>query len=87
MPRDTPPVFVNNDRQWDSMCEMSKSMPLRLCISVKNGILENHDQDLNREDTATVNREDISTEESVDSVSSKWSSSLFHCLQKTLQSS
>ncbi|KAJ4878467.1 hypothetical protein Rs2_43485 [Raphanus sativus] len=58
MPKDTPPVFVNNDRQWDSMCEMCKSMPLRLCISVKNGILGNHDQGFNHEDTATVNPED-----------------------------
>ncbi|KAH0924086.1 LOW QUALITY PROTEIN: hypothetical protein HID58_024104 [Brassica napus] len=49
---DTPPVFVNNDRQLDSMCEMSKSMPLRLCVSVKNGNVGNHDQGFNREDTA-----------------------------------
>ncbi|CAN6972439.1 unnamed protein product [Brassica rapa subsp. trilocularis] len=52
MPKDTPPVFVNNDRQLDSMCEMSKSMPLRLCVSVKNGNVGNHDQGFNREDTA-----------------------------------
>ncbi|KAL0885131.1 hypothetical protein Bca101_009113 [Brassica carinata] len=58
MPKDTPPVFVNTDRQWESMCEICKSTPLRLCVSVKNGILGNHDQGFNREDTATVNRED-----------------------------
>lgn len=52
MPKDTPHVFVNNDRQLVSMCEMCKFTPLRLCISVKNGNLGNHDQGFSREDTA-----------------------------------
>ncbi|KAJ0232142.1 hypothetical protein HA466_0293470 [Hirschfeldia incana] len=56
MPEDTPPVFVNNDRQWDTLCEMCKSLPVRLCISLKN--LANHDQGFNGEDTATVNPEE-----------------------------
>ena len=52
MPKDTPHVFVNSDRQLVSMCEMCKFTPLRLCISVKNGNLGNHDQGFSREDTA-----------------------------------
>ncbi|KAH0851453.1 hypothetical protein HID58_045912 [Brassica napus] len=52
MPKDTPPVFVNNDRQLVSMCEMCKSTLMRLCISVKNGNLGNHDQGFSREDIA-----------------------------------
>ncbi|KAF3486445.1 hypothetical protein F2Q69_00052263 [Brassica cretica] len=52
MPKDTPHVFVNNDRQLVSMCEMCKFTHLRLCISVKNGNLGNHDQGFSREDTA-----------------------------------
>ncbi|KAH0885679.1 hypothetical protein HID58_061775, partial [Brassica napus] len=52
MPKDTPHVFVNNDRQLVSMCEMCKFTSLRLCISVKNGNLGNHDQGFSREDTA-----------------------------------
>ncbi|CAN6849406.1 unnamed protein product [Brassica oleracea] len=52
MPKDTPPVFVNNDRQLVSMCEMCKSTLIRLCISVKNGNLGNHDQGFSREDIA-----------------------------------
>ncbi|KAL0655074.1 hypothetical protein Bca4012_075658 [Brassica carinata] len=43
---------INSDRQLVSMCEMCKFMPLRLCISVKNGNLGNHDQGFSREDTA-----------------------------------
>ncbi|KAL0773625.1 hypothetical protein Bca101_038776 [Brassica carinata] len=52
MPKDTPHVFVNNDRQLVSMSEMCKFTSLRLCISVKNGNLGNHDQGFSREDTA-----------------------------------
>ena len=52
MPKDTPHVFVNSDRQLVSMCEMCKFTPLRLCISVKNGNLGNHDQGFSREDIA-----------------------------------
>ncbi|CAN6993775.1 unnamed protein product [Brassica oleracea var. botrytis] len=52
MPKDTPPVFVNNDTQLVSMCEMCKSTLIRLCISVKNGNLGNHDQGFSREDIA-----------------------------------
>ncbi|KAF3509298.1 hypothetical protein F2Q69_00004648 [Brassica cretica] len=79
MPKDTPLVFVNNDRQWDFMCKMCKSMSLRLCILVKNGILGNHDQGFDPEDTAVygkghenksknVDRQDSNQELEVDQI-------------------
>lgn len=57
MPKDTPPVFVNNDRQLDSFCDICRSMPVRLCISVKNLNKEHQDQGLNFREISVVSGE------------------------------
>jgi len=66
MPKDTPHVFVNSDRQLVSMCEMCKFTPLRLCISVKNGNLRNHEQGFSREDTAVDGKGNVKKGDKID---------------------
>ncbi|VVA92465.1 unnamed protein product [Arabis nemorensis] len=43
MPKDTPPIFVNNDRQLETLWEICRSVSIRLCISVKNSYTESQD--------------------------------------------
>lgn len=62
MPKDTPPVFVTNDRQLDTLCEICRSMPVRLCISHQNVNLESRNQCFNSREIANDSNDETEVE-------------------------